>query len=242
MALWNVIFVLKNQLFLKLVYQRCTSTTQSNQQSVKKELNNLNNDEDIESENEYDSNSDSGESKAEENASTAEDTWAKTQADKMKIKKRKRKNFTGCYQRPQRIDLVKKKQKSNDSPVPKALSQPNPTNNKQKKITITELTTFINSILANKTFSKTMNRIIEQDLLFTKWSANTIAIYERMISTKYDFKNYFSDCSIIAMQTIYKSYNPESNENNFQSLPIIVSKATNINLPKRKPFQIIKLN
>ena len=51
----------------------------------------------------------------------------------MKIKKRKRKNFTGCYQRPQRIDLVKKKQKSNDSPVPKALSQPTPTNNKQKK-------------------------------------------------------------------------------------------------------------
>jgi hypothetical protein len=78
-----------------------------------KELNNLNNDEDIESENEYDSNSnsDSGESKAEENASTAEDRWAKTQADKMKIKKRKRKNFTGCYQRPQRIDLVKKNKK-----------------------------------------------------------------------------------------------------------------------------------
>jgi hypothetical protein len=73
-------------------------------------LNNLNNDEDneSESENENDSNSDSGESKAEENASTAEDTWAKTQADKMKIKKRKRKNFTGCYQRPQRIDLIKK--------------------------------------------------------------------------------------------------------------------------------------
>jgi hypothetical protein len=86
-----------------------------------------------------------------------------------------------------------------------------------------------------------MNRIIEQDLLFTKWSTNTIAIYERMISTKYDFKNYFSDCSIIAMQTIYKSYNQASNENNFQSLPIIVSKATNINLPTRIPFQIIKL-
>ena len=49
------------------------------------------------------------------------------------------------------------------------------------------------------------------------------------------------------MQTIYYviikcllSYNPESNENNFSSLPIIVSKETNINLPKRKPFQIIK--
>jgi len=63
-----------------------------------KELKNLNND--SESENEYDSNSDSGESKAEENASTADDTWAKTQADKMKLKKRKRKNFIGCYQRP----------------------------------------------------------------------------------------------------------------------------------------------
>jgi hypothetical protein len=47
-----------------------------------------------------------------------------TQADKMKIKKRKRKNFTDCDQRPQRIDLVKKKQKSNHSPVPKASSQP----------------------------------------------------------------------------------------------------------------------
>ncbi len=104
------------------------------------------------------------------------------------------------------------------------------------------MTSFINSVLANKTFSKTMNRIIEENLLFTKWSANKIAIYERMISTKYDFKNYFSDCSIIALQTIYKSYIPASNENNFQNLPIIVSKATNINLPKRQPFQLIKLN
>ncbi len=63
-----------------------------------------------------------------------------------------------------------------------------------------------------------------------------------MILTKYDLKNYFSDCSIIALQTIYKSYIPASNENNFQNLPIIVSKATNINLPKRQPFQLIKLN
>jgi hypothetical protein len=210
-----------------------------------KELNNLNNDEDNESENEYDSNSDSGESKAEENASTAEDTWAKTQADKMKIKKRKRKNFTGCYQKPQRIDLGKKKQKSNDSPVPKAASQPTQSKQtQQKKITIAELTTFINSILANKTFSKTMNRIIEQDLLFTKWSANTIAIYERMISTKYDFKNYFSDCSISAMQAIYKSYSPATNESIDQSQPIVTltTKNSNINLPKRQVFKIIQLN
>ena len=70
-----------------------------------------------------------------------------------------------------------------------------------------------------------MNRIVESDIIFTTWSAYTVNTYQRMISTNYDFKKYFSDCTIKAMQTIFNNNN-STKENSNPLTPLIKANTT----------------